>query len=265
MKQFIVNFILFILLLLTATIIFYFIGRDIWYPYYDRCFIQKDIEPVPCKECKLKHFDPNEIPVPPAINIDIIEPKEKLSSVQRVHRYLADSNFVVYPKKLTLIGLKHEKELEVWGELNKEWVHIKSYPFTAFSGRLGPKFKEGDRQIPEGIYGISYLNPNSKFHLSLRVNYPNVFDKKMARREKRTNLGGDIMIHGNQVTTGCIPIGDKKIEELYFLAEKVGISNIKVILSPVDFRRMTVNIKNDKHPWLKELYADITQEMKVFQ
>ncbi len=55
----------------------------------------------------------------------------------------------------------------------------------------------------------------------MRVNYPNKFDKKMAKKENRTNLGGDIMIHGSNVTVGCIPIGNDKIEELYFLAEKV--------------------------------------------
>ncbi|CAA6815602.1 MAG: Putative inner membrane protein, partial [uncultured Sulfurovum sp.] len=160
---------------------------------------------------------------------------------------------------------KHEKVLEVWTKKNGKNIHLVNYPFTAFSGILGPKFKEGDYQIPEGIYGISYLNPNSKYHLSMRVNYPNAFDKKMARQEKRTNLGGDIMIHGSNVTVGCIPIGDDKIEELYFLAEKVGIRNIKVILAPVDFRRMEVKItKKNKRPWLKDLYAQIKKEMKPF-
>ena len=252
MRAFLFSFMLSIVIVVIAVILFYFLGREIWYPYYERCFIEKDIEPT-------------QLPMPPIINIDIIEPHEKLSYQRRLKRLLADSDFIIYPKKLTLIGMKHEKLLEVWGELNREWVHIGTYPFTAFSGRLGPKFKEGDRQIPEGIYGISYLNPNSKFHLSMRVNYPNDFDKRIARIEKRTNLGGDIMIHGNSVTTGCIPIGDNGIEELYFLAEKVGIANIKVILAPVDFREMEVKIKNDKHPWLEGLYADIKEEMKVFQ
>ena len=255
------GFIFSIVLIFVSILLFYFFGRDIWYPYYDRCFVQKDIKAIQSKECK----ESDRLSIPPMVNVDIIKPKEHLSSYQRVKRHLADSNFVFYPKKLTLIGLKHEKELEVWGELNKKWVHIQTYPFTAFSGRLGPKLKQGDRQIPEGIYKISYLNPNSKFHLSMRVNYPNSFDRKMAKKEKRTNLGGDIMIHGKQVTTGCIPIGDTKIEELYFLAQKVGIDNIKVIISPVDFRRMEVNIKNNKHPWIKKLYADIRKEIKIYQ
>ncbi len=68
-----------------------------------------------------------------------------------------------------------------------------------------PKFKEGDGQIPEGIYGIEYLNPNSKFHLSMKINYPNSFDKEMAKIDNRKNLGGDIMIHGSNKTIGLYP------------------------------------------------------------
>ena len=261
MKQLIKSFLLAIALILLATSLFFIFGKDIWYSYYKECFIQKDIEPV---ECNLTHIDPHKIPLPPVINLKLTVPEEQLSSEQRLKRHLADSDFVFYPKKLTLIGMKHEKLLEVWAELHGKWVHLTTYPFTAFSGRLGPKYKEGDKQIPEGIYKISYLNPNSKFHLSMRINYPNAFDKKMAKKEKRTNLGGDIMIHGSNVTIGCIPIGDEKIEELYFLAEKVGINNIKVILTPVDFRKMDVKIKNDKHPWLTGLYKEIKKEMKTF-
>ena len=86
----------------------------------------------------------------------------------------------------------------------------------------------------------------------------------MAKKEKRTKLGGDIMIHGNNRTIGCVPIGDKNIEQLYFLVEKVGMQNVKVILSPIDFRRTDVKIKNDKHPWLREHYEKIKREMKPF-
>ena len=262
MKSFIQSFIVLIFLLTVIITLFLLLGRSVWYPYYEKCFIQKDVEPI---ECKPKYIQKNLLPIPPVVTMNIVQPKEILSSEQRLKRLLADGNFVFYPKKLTLIGMKNEQLLEVWGELNHQWVLLQTYPFTAFSGKLGPKFKEGDRQIPEGIYKISYLNPNSKYHLSMRVNYPNDFDKKIARKEKRTNLGGDIMIHGKDVTIGCIPIGDNQIEELYSLSEKVGIANIKVILAPVDFRTTQVNIKNDKYPWLAGLYAQIRDEMRVYQ
>ena len=272
MKYIISHFLLFTILLLGAIALFYLYGKNIWMPYYKKyCttqiqtvkVIKKECQPCPTieynqTEPKIVEKECPTCPICP--EPEILIPKQKL------FRHLANSNFIRYPKKLTLIGLKYEQQLEVWGEDNGVQHLIAIYPFTSFSGILGPKFKEGDRQIPEGIYGISYLNPNSKFHLSMRVNYPNAFDKKMAKKEHRSNLGGDIMIHGSNRTIGCIPIGDENIEQLYFLAEKVGIQNIKVILAPVDFRKMNVNItKANKHPWLRELYDKIKKEMEEFK
>ena len=264
MKYLISHFLLFTILLLGAITLFYIYGKTIWMPYYQKyCTTQIQTVQVIEKECnqtepKIIEKECPTCPICP--EPEILTPKQKL------FRHLADNNFIRYPKKLTIIGLKYEQKLEVWGEDKGEQHLIATYPFTAFSGILGPKFKEGDQQIPEGIYGISYLNPNSKFHLSMRINYPNAFDKKMAKKEHRTNLGSDIMIHGSDRTIGCIPIGDENIEQLYFLAEKVGIQNIKVILAPVDFRKMEVNIKKtNKHPWLRELYKKIKEEMKPYK
>ena len=69
-----------------------------------------------------------------------------------------------------------------------------------------------DGQIPEGIYGIGYLNPNSSYYFSLKVTYPNASDRARAKADGRTNLGGDIMIHGQAVTIGCVPVGDDAID-----------------------------------------------------
>jgi len=270
MKQILTHFLLFTILLLGVITLFYLYGKNIWMPYYKKyCPTQTIVvENNQSKESNLTHLDPLKPSIikQPCPECPVCPKPEKLTSKQELFRYLADSEFIRYPKKLTLIGLKYEKVLEVWGEDRGKQHLIITYPFTAFSGILGPKFKEGDRQIPEGIYGISHLNPNSKFHLSMRVTYPNAFDKKMAKKEHRTNLGGDIMIHGSNRTIGCIPLGDDNIEALYFLVEKVGIQNVKVILSPIDFRRTTVNItKKNKHPWLKELYNDIKKEMADYK
>ena len=75
---------------------------------------------------------------------------------------------------------------------------------------------EGDKQVPEGFYRIELLNPNSRYHLSLRVNYPNADDIERAREDRRDllNLGGDIMIHGGAESIGCIAIGNPAIEHL---------------------------------------------------
>ncbi|CAA6816868.1 MAG: Putative inner membrane protein [uncultured Sulfurovum sp.] len=266
MKNLLLHFLIFSILILGVMALVYLYGKKIWYPYYEKLCVPKECKPCPSYECNLTHVGPLQ---PKIIQKECpklkVSPLEILTSQQKLNRHLADNNFVIYPKNLTLIGLKYERTLEVWTKNNGENIHLVNYPFTSFSGTLGPKIKEGDRQIPEGIYGIGYLNPNSKFHLSMNINYPNDFDKRMAKKEKRTNLGSAIMIHGKDVSVGCIPIGDEKIEELYFLAEKVGIKNIKVILAPVDFRKMDVKIKeNNKYPWLKDLYADIKKELKPF-
>src|SRR2546430_2634369 len=82
------------------------------------------------------------------------------------------------PRKLVLVGLKQERQLEIWVSDGSHDLHyLKSYPILAASGTSGPKLKEGDRQVPEGLYKVESLNPNSRFHLALRVNYPNDFDK----------------------------------------------------------------------------------------
>ena len=97
------------------------------------------------------------------------------------------------PQRITLIGLKQEKLLELWASAtNGQFRHVKTYPILAASGRLGPKLREGDRQVPEGLYKIESLNPNSSFHLSLRVNYPNEFDREKSAEEGRSKPGSDI-------------------------------------------------------------------------
>jgi murein L,D-transpeptidase YafK len=118
---------------------------------------------------------------------------------------------------LLIRAFKKEQLLEVWiKEKNRDafqLLHI--YAFCASSGSLGPKRKEGDYQIPEGVYHINHFNPQSNFHLSLGVSYPNASDKI---RSDPKHPGGAIYVHGNCVTVGCIPITDEKIRELYILA-----------------------------------------------
>ncbi|MBR4615676.1 MAG: hypothetical protein IKO55_08730, partial [Kiritimatiellae bacterium] len=88
--------------------------------------------------------------------------------------------------KLRILVFKNERSVEVNAP---GWKAPRIYPMTAFSGSLGPKLREGDGQIPEGIYGIGYLNPNSSYYLSLKVTYPNASDRARAKADGRTNLG----------------------------------------------------------------------------
>lgn len=170
------------------------------------------------------------------------------------------------PRSLVLIGLKQEKMLEVYAagkEGNYRLIH--RYPILAASGHAGPKLKEGDCQVPEGFYGIESLNPNSSYHLALRINYPNDFDHDNAIKESRDNLGGDIMIHGSADSVGCLAMGDQAAEDLFILAALTGIENIKVLLSPQDFR---IHPNIQKFPsapaWVEGLYQQMRAELSRY-
>jgi murein L,D-transpeptidase YafK len=139
---------------------------------------------------------------------------------------------------------------------------LRAYPIIAASGRLGPKLAEGDRQVPEGLYKIESLNPNSLYHLALRIGYPNAFDRKKGKLDGRTDLGCDIMIHGSDASIGCLAMGDQAAEDLFILVAETGIENIDVILSPVDFRLR--DLPPDMPPvpeWTSEIYEDIRNEL----
>jgi hypothetical protein len=133
------------------------------------------------------------------------------------------------PERLAFVAFKDAKVLELYGkDAEQPWRFIKAYPVLAASGKPGPKLREGDLQVPEGLYGVESLNPNSRFHLSVRVSYPNEFDRRMANAEGRTNLGGDIMIHGSSVSVGCLAMGDDAAEELFVLSGLVGRERISI-------------------------------------
>ncbi len=146
---------------------------------------------------------------------------------------------VAYPPGcLLLLGLKEERRLEVYAGAARGSLHfIADYPVLAASGGPGPKLREGDGQVPEGIYALESLNPNSRFHAALRVGYPNDWDRQKGQRDGRANLGGDIMIHGGASSIGCLAMGDPAAQELFVLAAETGIKNVTIVLSPLDLRR----------------------------
>src|ERR1700741_465099 len=111
---------------------------------------------------------------------------------------------------------KQEKKVEVWlrSKTEKEFKAFKTYDICASSGVLGPKRRQGDGQVPEGFYTVAAFNPYSSYYLSLGVSYPNASDRIIGKN----NLGGDIMIHGNCVTIGCMPLTDTYIKEVYVMA-----------------------------------------------
>ena len=110
---------------------------------------------------------------------------------------------------------KEESELEVWKQdTSGRFQILKTYPICRWSGDLGPKFYEGDRQAPEGFYSITpeQMNPNSNYHLSINLGYPNNFDKAHKRS------GSFLMIHGDCLSIGCYAMTDEQISEIYALA-----------------------------------------------
>lgn len=162
---------------------------------------------------------------------------------------------------ITLIILKRERRLELWAGRRQ----IKTWPLTAFSGTLGPKLKEGDRQIPEGFYRPEFLNPNSSYHLSIKLDYPNEFDRKQAALDNRTFLGTDIFIHGKNATIGCIPIGDAAIEEIFYAVDRVGLSRTRIIIAPYDMRKgRDPQLEQTGISWTAPLYERIGEAMKEY-
>jgi murein L,D-transpeptidase YafK len=145
---------------------------------------------------------------------------------------------LVWPARFVYIrSFKYDSEMEVWvkNKQSEKYKLFKTYRICALAGSLGPKRMAGDYQVPEGFYYINEFNPRSLYHLSLGLNYPNASDKMLC---DLSQPGGDIYIHGSCVTTGCIPITDGQIEELYVLAahaKDMGQDYIPVHIFPVNF------------------------------
>jgi murein L,D-transpeptidase YafK len=149
-----------------------------------------------------------------------------------------DRNFTLF-----LRAFKKEMKLEAWVKprTSDTFVLLHTFDFCSTSGMAGPKRKEGDLQIPEGIYSINHFNPVSDFHLSLGINYPNASDKILSDQRAP---GSAIYIHGNCVTVGCIPITDDKIKELYILAVEArndGQEKIPVHIFPTMLTDLNLN------------------------
>ncbi len=168
------------------------------------------------------------------------------------------------PREVVLVGLKLEKRLLIHaGDGTRRPALVRAMSILAASGTLGPKLREGDRQVPEGLYRIDWLNPNSRHVLSMHINYPNEQDMQQARAEGRDQPGCDIMIHGGCTSIGCLAIGDEPSIDLFILAADTGIDNIRVILSPVDFR--VRGLPPDRPPapaWTVPLYEQIASELR---
>ncbi|MFW2571422.1 MULTISPECIES: L,D-transpeptidase family protein [Legionella] len=181
-------------------------------------------------------------------------------------RLFAKSNVEYPPKDIALLAFKKERRMELWAkDSNTTWRYIHTYPLTAFSGRLGPKLKERDGQIPEGIYRLITFNPFSSMHLSMMIDYPNYFDRLQASKDGRRRLGNNIFLHGKSLSVGCLAVGDRAIDQLFLLVRRVGLSHVKLIIAPNDLRIAKPATSNFAQPrWLPELYKQINSALSQF-
>mgnify|MGYP001765998116 CR=1 FL=1 len=141
---------------------------------------------------------------------------------------------------ILLRAYKQESELEIWKQnAAGEYIHLKTYPMCRWSGQLGPKKKEGDRQVPEGFYSITpaSLNPNSSFYLSFNVGYPNSYDRAHGR------TGAHIMVHGACSSMGCFSMTDQQIAEIYAITREAFAGGQAAIqLQSLPFRYSAQNL-----------------------
>jgi len=231
--------VLFAILLVIGFGLYYF-GRGLWHPQYLKAVGKRTVS-------------------------DVVKVYGK-DARSRLSPYFEKANISYPPQELVFVGLKEEKTLEIWAKHEKDWRLIRSYPIKAASGEAGPKLREGDRQVPEGIYKIIGLNPNSSYHLSMKVNYPNEFDLEHAKTEGRTEPGGNIFIHGKAASIGCLAMGDEAIEELFVLVSDVGKESVKVILTPYDFRKKEIDYSHSKDlNWVPGLYKEVDQELQALK
>ena len=135
---------------------------------------------------------------------------------------------------------KKEAEFEIWKmKKDGQYTLLKTYPMCRWSGQLGPKVREGDRQVPEGFYSIApgQMNPNSNYYLSFNVGYPNAYDRALG------HTGGSIMVHGACSSAGCFSMTDTQIGEIYAVArEAFGGGQRAIQMQSLPFRMTAENL-----------------------
>jgi murein L,D-transpeptidase YafK len=174
-------------------------------------------------------------------------------------RLLFHERALTYPApEIYLRVFKHERVMELWVRPRHDstFTLLKEYPVCALPGQLGPKQQMGDFQVPEGFYFIDEFNPESAYHLSLRVSYPNLSDRL---RREAIRLGGDIYVHGGCETVGCVPIENDNIREVYWLAVQAMDAGQRVI--PIHIFPSRMDERSMR--WLERTY-DPDPELHAF-
>ena len=154
---------------------------------------------------------------------------------QKLKLQFFNKNLTFQPKNVFIRVFKHERVLELWvaDSVCDEYKLFKTYRVCMNSGVLGPKRKEGDLQIPEGFYHITRLKTTTNYHLALKINYPNESDIILGNKYMP---GGEIYIHGECVSIGCVSVSNNDIEEIFTLVKLLKNWNeVQVHIFPVNF------------------------------
>lgn len=169
---------------------------------------------------------------------------------------------LVFGQPVLVRIFKESRELEIWIRNGETFSLFKTYDICAYSGGLGPKLKEGDKQSPEGFYTVApeQMNPQSRYHLSFNLGFPNAYDSAHGR------TGSFLMVHGNCLSIGCYAITDAGIEEVYLMAEAAferGQPFFRTHIFP--FRMTDENLaRHAGSPWI-EYWRNLKEGSDLFE
>ncbi len=188
--------------------------------------------------------------------------KKAITSVEdKLKQQLAEKG-LTYGSPIFIRIFKQSNELEVWVKKGKTFQKFKTYKICKYSGKLGAKTKEGDKQAPEGFYFVTpnQLNPNSRYHLSFNLGYPNAYEKE------KGYTGSALMVHGKCVSIGCYAMTDKNINEIYALAHSAlaqGQPFFRVHVFP--FRLKNQKLKRYKNNTWYDFWKNLQQGYQYFE
>ena len=160
-------------------------------------------------------------------------------------------------------SFKKESELEVWKKgRSGRYELLKTYPICRWSGQLGPKKREGDRQAPEGFYHITpaQMNPNSSFYLSFNMGYPNAYDRQFGR------TGAHLMVHGACSSSGCYSMSDDQIAEIYALVREAHNGGQRAVqMQALPFRMTPENMARHRYDQNIAFWRNLKEGVDKFE
>jgi murein L,D-transpeptidase YafK len=157
---------------------------------------------------------------------------------------------------------KLDSELELWVEKDGRFVRFATYPICLWSGRLGPKLKEGDKQAPEGFYTVAsdQLNPDSRWHRAFNLGFPNAFDRSQGR------YGSFLMVHGGCSSIGCYAMTDPVVDELWqFVTAALEQGQARVPVHVLPFRMTDRNLAARKGQRWGSFWTDLKRGYDMFE